>query len=116
VLNRSAGAIDGEDVGLVGDAVDHRSSDSLVTKTEQAPSSVELTSAALSDRPTALSPSQEPPHERSPRTAGSWNVWVRPIPAARPFAATTKAILREASSIISSPSITAPRAPPTAEV
>src|SRR4051794_8037301 len=37
-------------------------------------------------------------------------------PAARPFAATTSAILREASSIISSPSITAPRWPPAADV
>lgn len=34
---------------------------------------------------------------------------VRDIPAARPFAETTSAILRDASSIISSPSIAAPR-------
>ena len=40
----------------------------------------------------------------------------RLIPAARPLAATTSAIFRLASSIISSPSITAPRAPPAAEV
>ena len=40
----------------------------------------------------------------------------RSIPAARPFAAITNAILRLASSSISSPSITAPRAPPAADV
>jgi hypothetical protein len=44
--------------------------------------------------------------------SGGVNVWVRFIPAARPLAETTKAILRDASSIISSPSITAPFAPP----
>ena len=47
---------------------------------------------------------------------GGSNVVVRARPAARPFAETTSAILRLASSIISSPSITAPRAPPAAEV
>jgi len=41
---------------------------------------------------------------------------VRCIPAARPLPAITSAILREASSIISSPSIAAPRAPPAADV
>ena len=41
---------------------------------------------------------------------------VRAIPAARPLPAMTSAILREASSIISSPSIAAPLAPPAAEV
>ena len=41
---------------------------------------------------------------------------VRHIPAARPLPATTSAILRDASSIISSPSITAPRIPPASEV
>ena len=40
----------------------------------------------------------------------------RSIPAARPLPAITNAILRLASSIISSPSITAPRAPPAREV
>ena len=40
----------------------------------------------------------------------------RSMPAARPFAAITNAILRLASSSISSPSITAPRAPPAADV
>src|SRR5690606_41061998 len=41
---------------------------------------------------------------------------VRVMPAARPLLAITSAILREASSIISSPSIAAPRLPPSAEV
>ncbi len=39
------------------------------------------------------------------------NTVVRVIPAARPFAEITRAIFRLASSIISSPSIAAPRAP-----
>lgn len=47
---------------------------------------------------------------------GGSNLEVRVIPAARPLAARTVAILREASSIISSPSMTAPRWPPSAEV
>jgi hypothetical protein len=38
------------------------------------------------------------------------------MPAARPLAEITSAILREASSIISSPSMTAPLAPPFSEV
>ncbi len=46
------------------------------------------------------------------RNGSDW----RCMPAARPFAAITRAILRLASSSISSPSITAPRAPPAAEV
>lgn len=48
--------------------------------------------------------------------AGGVKTWVRDIPAARPLAAMTMAILRDASSIISSPSITAPLAPPSADV
>lgn len=40
----------------------------------------------------------------------------RSMPAARPLAEITSAILREASSIISSPSMTAPLAPPCSEV
>ena len=38
------------------------------------------------------------------------------MPAARPLAAITRAILREASSIISSPSMADPLAPPASEV
>ena len=38
------------------------------------------------------------------------------MPAARPLAEMTSAIFRDASSIISSPSMAAPRAPPSAEV
>ena len=49
-------------------------------------------------------------------SAGGVNDEVRLIPAARPLAATTSAILRDASSIISSPSITAPSLPPASEV
>ncbi len=48
--------------------------------------------------------------------AGGVKEEVRVIPAARPFAAITNAILRDASSIISSPSITAPSFPPASEV
>ena len=48
--------------------------------------------------------------------SGATNSFVRAMPAARPFAEITRAILRLASSIISSPSMTAPRAPPSAEV
>ena len=51
--------------------------------------------------------------------AHSWggsNFDVRCIPAARPLAAMTRAILREASSIISSPSMADPRAPPACDV
>ena len=48
--------------------------------------------------------------------AGGVKAWVRVIPAARPFAAITIAILRDASSIISSPSMTAPLAPHSADV
>lgn len=48
--------------------------------------------------------------------SGGVKVVVRFIPAARPFSAMTTAIFALASSIISSPSITAPRAPPAAEV
>ena len=47
---------------------------------------------------------------------GGRSVVVRVRPAARPFAAITSAILRDASSIISSPSITAPSLPPASEV
>ena len=38
------------------------------------------------------------------------------MPAIRPLPATTRAIFREASSIISSPSMADPRAPPASEV
>lgn len=48
--------------------------------------------------------------------SGGVKVSVLLIPAARPLPAITSAIFREASSIISSPSIAAPRAPPAAEV
>ena len=48
--------------------------------------------------------------------SGGVNVPVRASPAARPFAAITSAILREASSIISSPSIAEPFAPPASDV
>src|SRR4051794_14826485 len=41
---------------------------------------------------------------------------LRVRPAARPLAATTSAIFRDASSIISSPSMTAPRRPPASDV
>jgi hypothetical protein len=51
-----------------------------------------------------------------PRTYDGGRCPARRIPAARPFADTTSAILRDASSIISSPSSTAPRAPPASEV
>jgi hypothetical protein len=51
------------------------------------------------------------PPKRRPRRvhAGGSNSLVRRSPAARPLAAMTRAIFRDASSIISSPSITAPR-------
>ncbi len=50
------------------------------------------------------------------QVAGGSNVERRARPAARPFAEMTSAILRDASSIISSPSIAEPLAPPAAEV
>ena len=53
---------------------------------------------------------------RSDQAGGTNGGACRAIPAARPLLATTSAILRLASSIISSPSITAPRAPPAFEV
>src|ERR1700730_10367645 len=52
----------------------------------------------------------------SPAGCGGSNLEVRCMPAARPLAATTRAILREASSIISSPSMADPLAPPASEV
>ena len=56
-------------------------------------------------------PGAEIEEERGPRqlTGGGAQRSPRSSPAARPLAATTMAILREASSIISSPSMTAPR-------
>src|ERR1022692_1914683 len=47
---------------------------------------------------------------------GGSNFVVRCMPAARPLPAITRAILREASSIISSPSMADPLAPPASEV
>ncbi len=52
----------------------------------------------------------------SAQSCGGSKEDVRAIPAARPLAAITTAILREASSIISSPSMTAPRMPPASDV
>ena len=49
-------------------------------------------------------------------SAGGSNLVVRARPAARPLPAMTSAILRDASSIISSPSMTAPRLPPASDV
>src|SRR5580704_9819203 len=49
-------------------------------------------------------------------SCGGSNLEVRSMPAARPLAAMTRAILREASSIISSPSMADPLAPPAREV
>ena len=60
-----------------------------------------------------------PPEGRTGGAAaycGGSNFVVRVIPAARPFAEITSAIFREASSIIYSPCITAPLAPPFSEV
>ena len=56
------------------------------------------------------------PGARDVTLAGGVHARLRVMPAARPLPATTRAILRLASSIISSPSITAPRAPPASEV
>ena len=52
---------------------------------------------------------------RASSASGS-NQTVRFIPAARPLPLTTSAILRDASSIISLPIMTAPRLPPASEV
>ena len=49
-------------------------------------------------------------------SSGAFHTSVRFMPAARPLAEITSAILRDASSIISSPSMTAPLAPPFSEV
>jgi hypothetical protein len=57
-----------------------------------------------------------PPEPRPGYAAGASNFEVRVNPAARPLPATTSAILREASSIISSPSIAEPFLPPASEV
>ena len=48
--------------------------------------------------------------------SGASNLDVRCMPAARPLPAMTSAILRLASSIISSPSIAEPFLPPASEV
>src|SRR5215467_9646358 len=56
------------------------------------------------------------PNENSTHRTGGVNALVRDIPAARPLADTTSAIFRDASSIISSPSITAPTLPPASDV
>jgi hypothetical protein len=53
---------------------------------------------------------------RVPQPCGGSNAEVRRMPAARPLPAITRAILRDASSIISSPSMAAPFAPPASEV
>ncbi len=50
------------------------------------------------------------------QASGGWKEAVRRMPAARPLPATTSAILRLASSIISSPSIAEPFVPPASEV
>jgi Diguanylate cyclase, GGDEF domain len=50
------------------------------------------------------------------QSSGGDHTSPRSMPAARPFPDTTSAILREASSIISSPSMTAPVAPPFSDV
>src|SRR5208282_3722297 len=52
----------------------------------------------------------------SPAGCGGSNLLVRCMPAARPLPAITRAILLEASSIISSPSMADPFAPPASEV
>ena len=52
----------------------------------------------------------------SGQLSGTSNLEVRVIPAARPLPATTRAIFRLASSIISSPSIAEPFFPPASEV
>jgi hypothetical protein len=52
----------------------------------------------------------------SHEVSGGVKVDVRVMPAARPLPATTSAIFRDASSIISSPSTADPLAPPAAEV
>src|SRR5690606_33109334 len=54
-------------------------------------------------------------HLAQPASAAAGSA-VRRSPAARPRATTASASLRDASSIISSPSMTAPRAPPACEV
>src|SRR6185312_5643198 len=56
------------------------------------------------------------PESHRQASEGGSNFEVRRIPAARPLAAMTRAILREASSIISSPSMAEPLAPPASEV
>ena len=65
--------------------------------------------------PAALQPHASGADRRHP-VGGTNRRTSRSIPAARPFAAITSAILRLASSSISSPSIAAPRAPPAADV
>ena len=52
----------------------------------------------------------------SGQLSGGSNFDVRSMPAARPFAEMTSAILRDASSIISSPSIAEPFLPPASDV
>src|SRR3974377_1301789 len=56
-----------------------------------------------------------PMADRRPCYAGGWNTEVRRMPAARPLPAITRAIFRDASSIISSPSMAEPLATPPAE-
>jgi hypothetical protein len=57
----------------------------------------------------SLRPGSQDRREGGAQAVGGSNSLVRRRPAARPLAATTRAIFRDASSIISSPSITAPR-------
>ena len=64
----------------------------------------------------AIGALRPPEPDHPPQPGGGSKDDVRDIPAARPLAAMTSAILRDASSIISSPSITAPRMPPASDV
>ena len=81
--------------------------------------------ATLIAQPASCDPGQEPLaaagylapfDDERPSAASGSNQTVRAMAAARPLPAITSAILRDASSIISEPSITAPRAPPAADV
>ena len=80
---------------------------SVVCRRQKQPASIEQ----------GPSPATDPSCHRSDGScSGGVQARCGPCPAARPLAAMTSAILRDASSIISSPSIAAPRAPPAAEV
>ncbi len=64
----------------------------------------------------ATGPFGAPTGPMAPYACGGSNLEVRTKPAARPLPATTRAIFRDASSIISSPSIAEPFFPPASEV